>query len=71
MWVDDRARGTGAKMYRGRVQGSEFIQSRRRREKVDTRQSRWMSLPRCGRKSGIVTVVKRGGEEDQADDDIA
>jgi hypothetical protein len=30
-----------------------------------------MSLPRCGEKNGIVTVIKRGGEEDQADDDIA
>jgi len=30
-----------------------------------------MSVPRCRRKSGVVTVIKRGGEEDQADDDIA
>jgi hypothetical protein len=34
-----------------------------------------MNLPRCGRRqrceeSGIVAVIQRGGEEDQADDYI-
>jgi hypothetical protein len=40
MWVDDRAIGIWAKMYRGWVQGNELIHSGSRREKVDTRQSR-------------------------------
>src|SRR6266446_4534765 len=43
MWGDGRAIGKWAKVYRGRVQGNKFIQSRSRREKVNTRQSRGTS----------------------------
>jgi hypothetical protein len=67
MWVDNGAIGKRTKMYRGRVQGNEFIQSRSRRENINTRESRGMSVSRSG---GIVAVVQRGGEEDQAEEEV-
>jgi len=77
MRVDDGKIGKRGKMDRGRVQRSEFIKARSRIENVNTtgRESRSMDLPRFGRRqrceeSGIVAVIERSGEEDQADDDI-
>jgi hypothetical protein len=69
MRVDDGEIGKRGKMDRGRVQRNEFIQARSGRE------SRCMNPPRFGKRqrceeSGIVAVIQRSGEKDQADDDI-
>jgi hypothetical protein len=71
MRVNDGEISKRGKMYQGRVQKNKFIEARSRREKVNTRQS----FPRFGRRQtseegGIVAMIERGGEEDQADEDI-